>query len=101
MLLNLPFDLQTTPSVLTNFKSSVSLSGISSTTPNVQPTTAFPSTIPPAPPSPSSSSLSSKSSGTLDTDLNANYRSKHFLSGLVLNDLAAALNSTNTLIHAK
>ncbi|KAI6183994.1 putative Dock-9 [Aphelenchoides bicaudatus] len=102
VLLNLPFDFQvsTTPSLLANFKSSVSLSGISSVTSTNQPMTAFPSTIQPAPPSPSSS-LSSKSSGTLDTDLNANYRAKHFLCGIILNDLAAALNSTNTLIHAK
>lgn len=98
VILNLPFEFQATQSLLVGLKSSVSLSAISN-----QPTAAFPSTILQTPSSPSgSSSLSSKSSNTLDdTDLNANYRAKHFLSGLVLSDLALVLSSTNTLIHSK
>jgi hypothetical protein len=102
VILNLPFEFQLPQqaSLLASFKSSISMTGISSAANT--PTTAFPSTIPPAPPSPSgSSSLSSKSSHTLDLELNTAYRAKHFLCGIVLNDLAVALNSTNTIIHTK
>jgi hypothetical protein len=103
VVLNLPFEFQLNQqqsSLLANFKSSLSMGGISSS--NTTPTTAFPSTIPAAPPSPSgSSSLSSKSSYSMDSELNQNYRAKHFLCGIVLSDLAVVLNSTNSIIHAK
>ena len=101
VILNLPFDFQLPQqqsSLITSFKSSMSMSGIGSTT--ATPTTVFPSTIPTTPPSPTS--LSSKSSNqTLDSELNANYKTKHFLCGILLNDLTAILNSSNTIIHSK
>lgn len=64
-----------------------------------------------APPSPSeSSSLSSRESSSHATDsqcpsnlleLSPSYRSKHFLLGVVLSDLSAALHSSNPTAHAK
>uniref|UniRef100_A0A9J2PJV5 Dedicator of cytokinesis protein 7 n=1 Tax=Ascaris lumbricoides TaxID=6252 RepID=A0A9J2PJV5_ASCLU len=61
------------------------------------------------PPSPSNSSLSSRASSQAaeshgsvgSAELTADFRSRHFIIGLALADLAAVLETPNTLLHAR